>query len=49
MQVATIGRATLALAVITMGVKLLGFVEKQVIAYYFGADARVDAFFVALS
>lgn len=44
-----LGRATFALVCITVGVKILGFVEKQVIAYYFGADQRVDAFFVALS
>ncbi len=49
MREATIKRATLALIAITLGVKLLGFVEKQVIAYYFGADYRVDAFFVAWS
>jgi murein biosynthesis integral membrane protein MurJ len=45
----SLGRPTLVLILITVGVKILGFVEKQVIAYYFGADARVDAFFVAVS
>ena len=43
------GRATLALAAIALGVKGLGLVEKLVIAHYFGIDERVDAFFVAVS
>ncbi len=49
MREVTIQRATLALITITLGVKLLGFAGKQVIAYYFGADHRVDAFFIAWS
>ena len=44
-----IGRAVLAIAAITVLSKVLGFVEKQVLAYYFGADLRVDAFIVAHS
>ncbi len=42
-------RSTAAITAITLAAKVVGFVEKQVIAYYFGADARVDAYFVALS
>lgn len=46
---ARIALSTLALVLITTLAKTLGFVEKLVIAYYFGADLRVDAFFVACS
>lgn len=45
----SIGRATAALIAITLAVKVLGFAEKQVIAYFFGAGVDVDAYFVALS
>ena len=45
----TLGRSVVGLTLITMAVKVLGFVEKQVFAYYFGASEDVDAFFVALS
>jgi len=45
----SLGRPTFVLILITVGVKILGFVEKQVIAYYFGVDERVDALFVAIS
>jgi murein biosynthesis integral membrane protein MurJ len=42
-----VARATLALAAIAVATKLLGFVEKQVLARYFGADESADAFIVA--
>ena len=42
-------RPTLAITLISLLVKAVGFVEKQVVAYYYGADAQVDAYFVALS
>jgi len=45
----TISAAVLGLVAVTCVIKLIGFVEKQVIAYYFGSRAEVDAFFVALS
>lgn len=44
-----IARATAAIAVIAISAKLLSFVEKQALAYYFGAGEAVDAFFVASS
>ena len=43
------GRAAAAVVAITVGVKVLGFVEKQVLAFYFGVGDQVDAFFVASS
>ena len=45
----SITRATIAVAAIALGAKLLGFFEKQVLAYYFGAGSLVDAWFVAVS
>lgn len=38
-----------AVIALTAIVKVLGFVEKQFLAYYFGADSRVDVFLVASS
>lgn len=37
------------MAGIAIAAKGLGFLEKILLAYYFGADARVDAYFVATS
>lgn len=42
-------RTTFAVAAVTVAVKVLGFAEKQALAFYFGADARVDALVVATS
>lgn len=44
-----VGSAALAVIAIGCAVKLLGFAEKQLIAYYFGAGSYVDAWFVAVS
>ena len=45
----TMGRAVAGVVGVTLCAKLLGFVEKQVVAYYFGVSGVVDAFVVALS
>lgn len=44
-----ITRATIAVALITLSARALGLVEKIVVANYFGADARVDAYTTALT
>jgi putative peptidoglycan lipid II flippase len=44
-----IGRATLGISLIALLAKALGFGEKLVVAYYFGASCEVDAYFVAVS
>jgi murein biosynthesis integral membrane protein MurJ len=49
MPLTALAPAALALIGLSCVVKLLGFGEKQLIAYKFGAGSEVDAWFVALS
>ncbi len=48
-----IAQSTGGLAIILTGIKILGFVEKQVLAFYFGTDYQtgyqVDAYFAAFT
>ncbi len=44
-----IARGAAAVAGVAVATKALGFLEKVALAYYFGTDARVDAYFVATS
>lgn len=44
-----IARASVAIAVIALGAKILGFGEKVVTAHFFGTGWQVDAAYVALS
>lgn len=44
-----IAKSTGAITLILIGIKVLGFIEKQVLAYYFGAGYQVDAYFVGFS
>ena len=44
-----IARATGGLALILTAIKILGFVEKQVLAYYFGTGYEVDAYFAGFT
>ncbi len=46
---AKIARSTVALAAILTGIKVLGFVEKQVLAYYFGTGYELDAYFAGFT
>ncbi|HSR30530.1 MAG TPA: murein biosynthesis integral membrane protein MurJ, partial [Anaerolineae bacterium] len=48
-EVKKIIQATTIVTVITVGVKGLGFVEKLLMAYFFGTSAQVDAYLVAYS
>jgi putative peptidoglycan lipid II flippase len=42
-------KTSFLLIVLTLGEKLVGFVRDQAIAYYYGASAATDAFYVALT
>ena len=44
-----IAKSTGALAVILTGIKVLGFVEKQVLAYCFGTGYELDAYFAGFT
>ncbi len=44
-----IAKSTGAITLILVGIKILGFIEKLVLAYYFGAGYQVDAYFVGFS
>ncbi|MBD3306246.1 oligosaccharide flippase family protein [candidate division KSB3 bacterium] len=44
-----IGTSTQGISLILIGIKVLGFVEKQVLAYYFGTGYQVDAYFVGFA
>ncbi len=44
-----IARSTGGIALIFTGIKVLGFVEKQVLAYYFGTGFEVDAYFAGFT
>lgn len=44
-----IAKSTAALAAILTGIKVLGFVEKQVLAYYFGTGYELDAYFAGFT
>lgn len=44
-----IAKATGGITLILTGIKVLGFIEKQVLAYYFGTGYQVDAYFVGFS
>ena len=44
-----IATSTGALAAILTGIKVLGFVEKQVLAYYFGTGYELDAYFAGFT
>lgn len=41
--------AAFALAAVGLGARIVGLVEKQVLAFYFGTGFEVDAFFLAVS
>ncbi len=44
-----IAKATSGITLILVGIKVLGFIEKQVLAYYFGTGYQVDAYFVGFT
>jgi len=48
-DVKKIVQATTIVTVVTLAVKALGFVEKVLLAYFFGTGAEVDAYLVAYS
>lgn len=44
-----IAKSTSGITLILVGIKILGFIEKQLLAYYFGTGYQVDAYFVGFS
>jgi len=44
-----IAKSTGGITLILTGIKILGFIEKQVLAYYFGTGYQGDAYFVGFS
>ena len=42
-----IAKATGGIAAILLGIKVLGFVEKVILARYFGTDYHAEAYFLA--
>jgi len=44
-----IAKSTGGLTLILVSIKILGFIEKQVLAYYFGTGYQVDAYFMSFS
>lgn len=46
---ARIAKATSGITLVLIGIKVLGFAEKQVLAYFFGTGYQVDAYFVGFN
>ncbi|GAK56464.1 integral membrane protein MviN [Candidatus Vecturithrix granuli] len=44
-----IAKATGGMTIVLTSIKILGFIEKQVLAYFFGTGYQVDAYFVGFS